>query len=490
MAVPNDDDLSVSQLRSWRLKNEILMLIDFITRRNNKTINDINITHPDKTVGVVPLAQCLTSINLICDKDKGADFTPDEVALLQITRDALVTKCDPASPQSIAYSNLYLSKLKGRVRSGYAAEAFPRFVNIAFGHRIINYCIMVIALALAAGAIYKSVEATHGKYLIDARQELRIQQAAIRAEQLKVDAKDNNHTQWRHIPLLQASIATKDNPQPLTLNFDLCQRAHVLASILAPRTPDLTPTATLPIPTGFQWPVETINQHNQTPHSYFGTTTNPSSRGDVSKGEKLVPIYENPLQADVCNRDLELAAKFHASSIAMGNYIESWNSYLLSPFPANGIRGSLCNVALPQGCCNGQNSNCLAISDLEFKIAPTLLVIGNILLPTVFAFLGAAAFVVVDLYRKLQTSTLTPDERMLCIIRLVLGGIVGICISLFFSGEAPASVAGAGGAPPDLLASMKLTTSFVAFLAGFGADGVFNALRTLVNRVFPSVPTT
>jgi hypothetical protein len=75
-------------------------------------------------------------------------------------------------------------------------------------------------------------------------------------------------------------------------------------------------------------------------------------------------------------------------------------------------------------------------------------------------------------------------------IWLVLGGIIGICISLFFSSGAPVATNGPAGAPPDILASIQRTTSFIAFLAGFGVDGVFNALCALVNRLFPSTPPT
>lgn len=464
------------------------MLIDFVTSKSNKTINDINIMKPGEPPPAIPLAQCLKQITTICNTNKREVLPDGDLALLQVTKDALIAKCDPSSPQSIAYSTLYLSKLKGRLRTGYAAEAFPLFDKIARDHRIINYVMMAVALFLAGVALYKSIEATNGKFLIDARQELRIQQTAIRAEQLKVDAKDNNHTEWRQPPLLQASMATNAPKQPLNLNFDLCQRAQVLASILAPQTPYLSPTSVLPIPIGFQWPTETAPQP-QNPGYYTKKEPKSYADGDFQKFEKLVPIYESPLQANVCNRDLELAAKFQASSIAIHNYINEWQSILSSmPRSASVGQGS-CNTPA-QSCGNGQTGYSPSTADLEFKIAPNLLVISNIILPTVFAFLGAAAFVIINLYRKLQNSTLTPDERVLGAIRLVLGGIIGICISLFFSSGAPVATSATVGAPPDILGSMQLTTSFIAFLAGFGVDGVFNSLCGLVNRLFPSTPAT
>jgi len=120
--------------------------------------------------------------------------------------------------------------------------------------------------------------------------------------------------------------------------------------------------------------------------------------------------------------------------------------------------------------------------DTEIKLAPKLLVHGNFLLPVIFAFLGAAAHVVLEFYTKLQTSTLTPDDRDLGLIRLVLGMVVGTCIGLAFSSTVPAP----DKTVTDLVASLSLTASGISFLAGFGVEGVFDMLGQVVKRVFPS----
>jgi hypothetical protein len=120
--------------------------------------------------------------------------------------------------------------------------------------------------------------------------------------------------------------------------------------------------------------------------------------------------------------------------------------------------------------------------DTEIRLAPKLLVHGNFLLPVIFAFLGAAAHVVLEFYTKLQTSTLTPDDRDLGLIRLVLGMVVGTCIGLAFSSTVPAP----DKTVTDLVASLSLTASGISFLAGFGVEGVFDMLGQVVKRVFPS----
>jgi hypothetical protein len=60
--------------------------------------------------------------------------------------------------------------------------------------------------------------------------------------------------------------------------------------------------------------------------------------------------------------------------------------------------------------------------------------------------------------------------------------LIGGCIGLFVTPSgAPSSAA------PGLLGSVPLSASALCFLAGFGVDGVFQALEGLMQRVF-SIP--
>jgi len=116
-------------------------------------------------------------------------------------------------------------------------------------------------------------------------------------------------------------------------------------------------------------------------------------------------------------------------------------------------------------------------SDEEGGRIVTQLLINSIL-PFFYGILGAGAAVVRDLWAKTRESLLSPRDSTLALGQLALGAIIGACIGLFVN---PTS---AGAASGSLLASLALTASALAFVAGFGVEGAFLALESLVRRVF------
>jgi hypothetical protein len=118
--------------------------------------------------------------------------------------------------------------------------------------------------------------------------------------------------------------------------------------------------------------------------------------------------------------------------------------------------------------------------DIEYILSPVLLVWGNYILPVIFGLLGTLVFVILDFYNKVRDNQLDPRDKWLSWVRLTLGIVTGSCIGLFYSATAPADV----GPAQSVSAVLSLTTSGIAFLAGFGVEGVFSMLRALVGRVF------
>lgn len=106
----------------------------------------------------------------------------------------------------------------------------------------------------------------------------------------------------------------------------------------------------------------------------------------------------------------------------------------------------------------------------------------NCMLPFCYGVLGAGASAVRYLRMKTKESLLSPRDVTLVLSQLVLGATVGACIGLFVvqPGQAP----GAAGAVGGLMAPTGLTVSALAFVAGFGVEGVFLALESLVRRLF------
>jgi hypothetical protein len=106
-------------------------------------------------------------------------------------------------------------------------------------------------------------------------------------------------------------------------------------------------------------------------------------------------------------------------------------------------------------------------------------VLGGAVLPIFYGLLGASASVVRQLSQRIRDSLLAPRHLMLSLVQLTLGAVIGGCIGLFVTPSgAPSSAA------PGLLGSVPLSASALCFIAGFGVEGVFQALESLIRRVF------
>jgi hypothetical protein len=125
----------------------------------------------------------------------------------------------------------------------------------------------------------------------------------------------------------------------------------------------------------------------------------------------------------------------------------------------------------------GSSPNSEVHGDEEFGRVLTQLLVSSIL-PFFYGILGAGAAIVRDLWSKTRESCLSPRDSTLAMGQLALGAIIGGCIGLFIS----PSVAGAPG--DSVLGSFILTGSALSFVAGFGVEGVFQALESLVRRIF------
>ncbi|CAN7389358.1 hypothetical protein LJR289_002316 [Pseudoduganella sp. LjRoot289] len=108
------------------------------------------------------------------------------------------------------------------------------------------------------------------------------------------------------------------------------------------------------------------------------------------------------------------------------------------------------------------------------------LVLGSAVLPLCYGILGAGAAVVRDLWRKMRESMLSPRDYSLALGQLALGATIGACIGLFVN----ASGTGGTGAEQALAGAWTLSGSALSFIAGFGVEGVFQAMESFVRRVF------
>jgi hypothetical protein len=105
-------------------------------------------------------------------------------------------------------------------------------------------------------------------------------------------------------------------------------------------------------------------------------------------------------------------------------------------------------------------------------------VVSNYIMPVLYGLLGSMAFVLRRHYDRLAAQLLLPRDRRANSIRLALGVVIGGCIGLIYSGSSVAQTTGLLGA------AATLSTAAIAFLAGYGVEGVFNALDALITQVF------
>ena len=108
-------------------------------------------------------------------------------------------------------------------------------------------------------------------------------------------------------------------------------------------------------------------------------------------------------------------------------------------------------------------------------------VVINSILPFLYGILGAGASVMRYLRMKTRESLLLPRDFSLVLNQLVLGATIGACIGLF---AAQSGDGATGAGTSGIITGTGLTGSALSFLAGFGVEGVFAALESLVRRVF------
>ena len=432
-----------------RLLAQIRMLLDYTASRPDQRIRDIAIDNPyldgpqatpaqPLTLGMAAILKKVEEIDEAIGR--GSPIGREDVALLQLVKDALAERSGPATGATIGYTTLYLCDKPGTARAEYADMAYPSYYARSRRHRWVNKALLALAFLMSILAIWESAHVSLGKSLLQGRQELRAQQAALWGEKLRY------RIRFRQ-PHPMAAGGHGAGAGFRELSFDMCQRPAILASMAAARFKQET---------GLDWPTE-------------------------GAGKDKLRVFETPMQRDICDRDLMLAGQFRVSSHAIDQFITAWPGLAGGSFAeVGGLASALGLRAAIAKSPDGAGSD-----DHEFQVAPQLLVNGNFLLPVVFAFLGAAAYVVLDFYTKLRTSLLTPHDQLLGPVRLLLGMVVGACIGLFYSASGPALNRPAD----DLIGALSLTASGVAFLAGFGVEGVFDFLRELVGRVFPNHQT-
>lgn len=123
-----------------------------------------------------------------------------------------------------------------------------------------------------------------------------------------------------------------------------------------------------------------------------------------------------------------------------------------------------------------------SLISMDFKAKLFITVLNTYILPLMFGFLGAAVHVLRDINRRLDDFTMTRGLLRRYWARIILGGVSGAFIGLFFSADGSVSdVTAAGTSIGTLVTHLKGVA--LAFVAGFSVEVLF-ALLDRITQVF------
>ncbi|QBE66691.1 hypothetical protein [Pseudoduganella lutea] len=179
------------------------------------------------------------------------------------------------------------------------------------------------------------------------------------------------------------------------------------------------------------------------------------------------PRYRTTEEYQVCQRADALREERRAVRLNLREWLAPWRSFY-----------GLFHDAEPVPTTDPEELNVRRRGTEEMARIVTL-VVGTSFLPLAYGVLGAGAAVVRRLWERMRESMLSPRDSTLALLQLALGGTIGACIGLFISpsGAAP-------GESKGLLDAWALSGSALSFIAGFGVEGVFQALENFVQRLF------
>ena len=184
----------------------------------------------------------------------------------------------------------------------------------------------------------------------------------------------------------------------------------------------------------------------------------------------VIQQFDNPTERQLCDELNDNSIANRNSREDLADWLAPWG---LLKFPSHVICGA-------EHCLKNANGEVSDDSIDEHQWAAVMVeVLSTAVLPLCYGFLGAGAAVVRNIWGKMKDSLLSPRDLTLSLGQLALGAVIGACIGLFI---APSGVGSQGNAA--LTGTVTLTPSALSFIAGFGVEGVFIALESLIKRVF------
>ncbi len=512
----NDDKLAAARQRKpserppsylETLIAEIRILVRAVANNPERRLSDLNVEWTDEAGTkknyrypdiVLKIAEATKLANQPAPAVQGQPPMPagereseDSVkllGLLQAVKDGLVAYTKPATGLTVAYTALVIGARRDTAAFSthdLAEKAYGGLAKQARSHARRIRVLSWIAIILSCFAAWEASKAALGKSLLQVLDPLRAQQSAIAAEMVRLD------NQLFQAPAGQqnANGAANAGQYAPAVLLPVCRRSALVS----------------------------LSDREWAQLAAFKQSTPEALTKELGK-ERL---YRTPQERDLCERDSNLAHNFEIAhgnlarfqcfwpDMAGGIYsvlghigatVKSLPLFIRRLFtgadtPATAAprvftTANFCDAASgPNHAAQDAGSKTVITDDIEFNVAPIIQTITTFILPFVFGIVGSLLYVLLSHYTSIKDNTLSPRDRALTSLRLILGVVVAACVSLLitsYAGPNPPAQIAPSGAPSasTLVSSLTLSASAITFLAGFGAEAVFTLLQNLVARVF------
>jgi hypothetical protein len=147
--------------------SEIRMLVDYVAASSVRTLDDLKIYDPGSDPPAeLNAGQLLLRLDQIEARTTDQSYTPSDLALIQVTRDALGRLVRPSSGLSVAYTAMVVGNQRGRKsesRATLAQQAYPGLVSTAKAHRWAQRILLALAVVITISAVWESAKVALGK---------------------------------------------------------------------------------------------------------------------------------------------------------------------------------------------------------------------------------------------------------------------------------------------------------------------------------------
>lgn len=461
-----------------RLLSEVHLLIDFVSGHPEQRIGDMNFNFP-KPGAENEMLNTFQTITYICKLGYPPD--PDEsrraanAALLLLVKDKLTALAYPARGVTIAYTYCFvepmgslrdwIKRLAGRgndsaaqqTRVTIARDAYPALYQSARRFRGIHRFMICVSIFLTILSALLLWMVAYGAQITSRFEDDRIRNADVEKkiyEQVRAqDAVLPSNERYELIPVKRCDPVLLPY-QTIEISL-LCNEWAYTQARYEKTIYDACAFAKSWPTLRLMWffPSEVGNEQHQCRRPKPSSEKAPAASATIAAGSDGT--------ASVAKAALSSPGRESDPTVLSTTNLAA-SSHQASPTPAKETD--------PPGEPATQE-------DVQ-SVTLVLSIYSNYVLPIFFGFLGTAASMLRSIGNKITDCVLGPRDAALSFFRIPLGMMAGFSVGLFFNPTSVAQSISAG------TATLTITASGVAFLAGYGADSFFKIVDGLIGHLF------